>query len=112
MKKAALDQRNPPTDRLVTSDEIGNHVLYAEYVRGFDDVPVLRDAVLMPPPKARPDFRAGARRDERKEARPDPYAVREASTAETEHLYDEYLHPIVVRPKRKKRNGRKKKKKH
>lgn len=108
MKKVAIGRSTPIRDE---RDQLGNYELYAEYLRGFDDVPVLRDAVRVPPPKALPDFRAGARRDERKETRPDPYVERELGKAELERLYDEYLHPVPVRPKAKKRAGKRKKKK-
>jgi hypothetical protein len=56
--------------------------VYEEYVRGFDDVPVLQDAVHTPPRRRPPpDFRRGERRDARTEARPDAYAAREENAA-------------------------------
>ena len=92
-------------------DESGGHALYDEYVRGFDEVPVLRDAVALPPRRVTPDFRKGERPDNRSEARPDPYSAREAKSAETAALYAEYVDPEVGRPKPKKKRKPKSKSK-
>jgi hypothetical protein len=92
-----------------------NHSLYEEYVRGFDEVPVLNDAVSVPPrPPRPPSFVRGERRSLRGEERPDSYSLREAGVAELERLYLEYVAPKPVRrkskkPGTKKSNGRKSK---
>jgi hypothetical protein len=89
------------------------HSLYDEYVRGFDEVPVLDDAVRIPPPVPRPpSFVRGERRSLRSEERADGYSLREASVAEIEQLYGEYIapQPAARTPKKraaKKRSGRK-----
>jgi hypothetical protein len=83
--------------------------VYEEYVRGFDDVPVLQDAVHAPPrPRPAPDFRRGERRDARKEARPDAYIAREQNAAELARHYGEYCGELPAltptkRPKAAKR---------
>jgi hypothetical protein len=64
--------------------------LYEEYVLGLDDLPVLRDAVALPPPPP-PDFRHGERPDLRKERRDDAHAARERRATEREQAYIEYL---------------------
>jgi hypothetical protein len=104
MKNAALTGRTVAAD-----DEPVNNAAYDEYLRGFDDIPVLQDAVRIPPPRSRqPEFRRGERRDARQEQRPDAYSLREATLAEVEFLYREYTQPAPVarRPKRKKRQKR------
>jgi hypothetical protein len=89
-------------------DEPSNHLLYEEYVRGFDELPVLEDAVSIPPRRASPpNFVRGERRSQRKNERPDGYAVREANLAELEHLYGEYLSPKPVKTKHKPSRGKK-----
>jgi hypothetical protein len=80
-----------------------DHELYEEYVRGFDDVPTLLDAVALPPrrvPEA--DFRRGERPDQRKERRLDAQALRAATAAEIEQSYREYEQPEPARAARKK----------
>ena len=73
------------------ADEAAAQAAYEEYVRGFDDIPILQDAVHAPPrPRPQPDFRRGERRDARKAPRPDAYTVREEVLAELERLYAEY----------------------
>lgn len=101
-------------ERAARGEEPSNHALYEEYVRGFDDVPVLEDVVSAPPRRpAQPNFVRGERRNARKQERPDGYTVRKANLAEIETLYDEYLEPTHARPKRnapvaggRKRRGR------
>jgi hypothetical protein len=122
MKNSAFKQALPSEDHVVASnDEPGNNVAYDEYLRGFDEIPVLQDAVRIPPARApQPDFRRGERRDARSELRPDAYAIREANAAALELLYGEYSQPAPVpvpepalattRPKRKKAQKRKSKK--
>ncbi len=114
MKHAALTPAPTSRGRGVSADDApGNYASYEEYVRGFDDVPVLADAVRIPPPRPpQPDFRRGERRDVRQAARPDAYAVREQMLAEIERLYHEYTQPAPVarRAKRKKKQKRKSKK--
>ena len=84
-------------------EEPSNHDCYEEYVRGFDEVPVLDDAVAIPPRRvAPPSFVRGERRTVRKEERPDGYALRAAAQAAIERLYGEYLAPKPVNAKRKK----------
>jgi hypothetical protein len=74
--------------------ELSYESAYDEYVRGFEIVPVLRDAVRMPAqPAPEPDFRLGERPDVRREPRPDPYTLRETKCAELARLYDEYARP-------------------
>ena len=61
-------------------EEPANHDCYEEYVRGFDEVPVLEDAVALPPRRpAPPSFVRGERRSVRQEERPDGYSLREAT---------------------------------
>jgi hypothetical protein len=95
MKSSAL-----PQDRLA-GDEPGNNAAYEEYLRGFDEIPVLVDAVRIPPRRQLPpNFVRGERRDVRHEARPDGYSLREANLAETELLYLEYSRPAPARAAR------------
>jgi hypothetical protein len=63
-------------------------------VRGFDDIPVLRDPVIVPPRRvAPPEFRLGERKDVRRHAREDAEARREANARELEKMYVEYVQP-------------------
>jgi hypothetical protein len=111
MKNAPLTQAATLRGRTVAADdEPVNNTAYDEYLRGFDDIPVLQDAVTIPPPRNRqPEFRRGERRDARQEQRPDAYSLREATLAEIELLYREYTQPAPAArpPKRKKRQKRK-----
>ena len=115
MKNAALTQAPMPGGRAVAADdEPGNNAAYDEYLRGFDDIPVLQDAVRIPPPRLRqPEFRRGERPDARQAQRPDAYSLREGTVAEIEFLYREYTQPAPVArtPKRKKRQKSKSKNK-
>lgn len=105
MKSSALSQSPPNPDHVAESDEPGNNAAYEEYLRGFDDIPVLQDAVRIPPRRPQdPDFRRGERRDVRHESRPDGYAAREASQLELELLYQEYAQParaVITKAKKK-----------
>src|SRR5688500_6431036 len=93
----------------VDGDEPANRSLYEEYVRGFDEIPVLDDAVRIPPRRSLPpNFVRGERPSLRKEERGDGYALREATRAEIETLYREYLAPQTAKPKRKAPRARKK----
>ena len=93
----------------VEGDEPANHALYEEYVRGFDEVPVLNDAVSVPPRRSPPpSFVRGERRSLRKEERDDGYLLREATLAEIESLYGEYLAPEAKKPKRRAPRAKKK----
>ncbi len=111
MKNAALIQAPTVRGRTVAAEgEPGNNAAYDEYLRGFDDIPVLQDAVTIPPPQRhQPEFRRGERRDARQAPRPDAYSLREATVAEIEFLYCEYTQPAPVAraPQRKKRQKRK-----
>ncbi len=111
MKNVAPIKAPTPRGRTAAADdEPGNNAAYGEYLRGFDDIPVLQDAVAIPPPRRpQPEFRRGERRDARQEQRPDAYALREATLAEIEFLYCEYMQPgpVAHPPKRKKRHKRK-----
>ena len=99
------------TRTVATDEEPADNALYEEYLRGLDDVPVLRDAVAFPPRRAsQPNCRHSERRDLRKEARPDGYSLREANLAALDLLYQEYVAPPPARPKRKKRPKKKRKK--
>ena len=106
MKNTALGSAPIPRDRAVApDDEPGNNAVYEEYLRGFDDIPVLQDAVRIPPPtRLPPDFRRGERRDARQEPRADAYSLREAKVAEVACLYNEYAlpAPVALPSKRKK----------
>ena len=94
MKSSALSQPPSIPERVAVSDEPGNNAAYEEYLRGFDDIPVLQDVVRIPPRRPQvPDFRLGERRDVRHESRPDGYAAREASQLVLELLYQEYSQP-------------------
>ncbi len=85
-------------------DEPSNQTSYEEYVRGFDEIPVLDDAVVIPPRRpAQPSFVRGERRSVRKEERPDGYLLRDANLAQLETLYAEYLNPKPVRGKAKRK---------
>jgi hypothetical protein len=103
MSNVQSRQAGPLEDPGAADGELGNQTAYDEYLRGFDRVPVLQDAVsvsVRPPPP--PDFRRGERPDVRMEPRPDSYTAREASLAELERLYDEYSRPSpAARAKRK-----------
>jgi hypothetical protein len=93
----------------VEGDEPANQAHYDEYVRGFDEIPVLDDAVRIPPRRSPPpSFVRGERRSLRKEERDDGYALREANRAEIEALYGEYLAPQAAKPKRKQPRAKKK----
>ena len=99
----------PAGNVTVEGDEPADHSLYEEYVRGFDEIPVLDDAVRIPPRRSLPpSFVHGERRSLRKEERDDGYALREASRAEIEALYCEYLEPNAAKPKRKPARAKKK----
>jgi hypothetical protein len=78
--------------------------LYAEYVRGLDDLPVLDDVVHAPPGAPRPpEFRRGESPAVRNPPRPDCAQLREAIGAELAALYAEYcgVRPIVAPPRAK-----------
>ncbi len=93
MKNTALaPTRAPANPAFDPAGDANGYALYDEYLRGFDDVPVLRDTVALPPPRpVQPDFRHGERRDARKQARPDTQALRDANVSELELLYEEYV---------------------
>ena len=99
-----------PADRsIVENEEPANHASYEEYVRGFDEIPVLDDAVRIPPRRVPPpSFVFGERRSLRKEERIDGYAAREDNLAEIESLYGEYVEPKAGKPKRKQPRVKKK----
>lgn len=98
-----------PASSAVENDEPADHALYVEYVRGFDEIPVLDDAVRIPPRRAQPpSFVFGERRSLRKEERCDGYSLREDNLAELESLYGEYLAPPATKPKRKPARAKKK----
>jgi hypothetical protein len=90
--KSALAQPLPADLRVQADDgSFEQDAAYAEYARGFDDIPVLSDAVHSPPrPPLPPDFRRGERPNVRKETRPDSYTLRETIDAELVSLYAEY----------------------
>jgi hypothetical protein len=89
-------------------DEPADCALYQEYVRGFDAVPVLDDAVIIPPrPPSPPSFVRGERRNLRSQDRPDGYEQREANRTELENLYCEYLDPAPAGRKRKPASAKK-----
>ena len=91
----------------VNGDEPLNQTCYEEYVRGFDEVPVLEDAVVIPPRRpAQPSFVRGERRSVRKQERPDGHTLREAALAEIERLYAEYSSPNPPPAKRKRKQQR------
>lgn len=116
MKSSAVQQPPPTSDRVAAGDEPGNNVVYDEYLRGFDEIPVLQDAVQIPPPRQQPpDFRRGERRDVRHETRPDAYTARETNVAVLELLYDEYsqrapARAVRAKPKKKSTKPRPKRK--
>jgi hypothetical protein len=90
----------PARSLSVEGDEPADHSVYQEYVRGFDEIPVLEDAVRIPPRRSPPpSFVRGERRSLRKEERADGYELREANQAELEALYGEYLAPTTATPK-------------
>ena len=83
--------------------EPADYVLYVEYVRGFDELPVLHDVVRSPPRRTRPpSFVRGERRSLRHEERADGYSLKETAVSDLERCYEEYAAPPRARPKRKK----------
>jgi hypothetical protein len=66
------------------------HGNYEEYVRSLDDVPVLRDVILVPVTNGLGDFRTGERPDIRRHARLDSHSLREQHRAELVQHYAEY----------------------
>ena len=112
MKNVAFDQTLALEDQQVfgANEEPGNDALYEEYLRGFDRVPILRDAVVIPPPRiAPPDFRQGERPDVRRETRLDALSLRESNVAELELVYQEYVQAASRRTTSKKRKRKKRK---
>ena len=109
MKDVALPRALTEHSAAGVNDEPGNEAAYKEYARGFDDVPVLFDAVRIPPRRStEPDFRRGERRDVRKEPRSDGYAARESTLEQLELLYEEYSRPEPPTPSRPTKKKRKK----
>jgi hypothetical protein len=93
----------------LAEQEPDNHLYYEEYVRGFDDIPVLEDAVRIPArPPTPPSFVHGERRSLRKHERSDGYFLRETRASELALQYQEYIAPAAAAPLRKKRRKRKK----
>ena len=93
-------------DRTISSASLdrepGNHASYEEYVRSFDEIPVLEDVVRIPPRRMTPpNFVRGERRNLRQVERPDGYTLRESRLTELEEAYQEYVDPKPVRRKRK-----------
>ena len=102
--------QRPAGSLTIEGDEPADHSLYEEYVRGFDEIPVLEDAVRISPRRSpTPSFVRGERRSLRNEERDDEHALREANRAEIEALYDEYLSPDAATPKRKQPRAKKRK---
>jgi hypothetical protein len=100
----------PAGSLTIESDQPADHSLYEEYVSGFDEIPVLEDAVRIPPRRSpAPSFARGERRSLRNEERDDGHALREANRAEIEALYGEYLSPDAATPKRKQPRPKKRK---
>ena len=66
-------------------------LLYQEYVRSLDAVPVLVDVVREPPRVAIKDFRLGQRRDARKAPRADGTELREQHARDLATQYAEYV---------------------
>jgi hypothetical protein len=92
----------------IDSDGPADSTLYQEYVRGFDEIPVLVDAVIIPPrPPSPPNFVRGERRNLRRQDRLDGYEQREARLAELESLYREYADPQPVGRRRKTASAKK-----
>jgi hypothetical protein len=110
MTRAAAGRR-VQSEHAVAEREPAYHSLYEEYVRGFEDIPVLEDAVRIPSrPPTPPSFVRGERRSLRKEERSDGYLLREAHVAELELHYQEYVAPerATAAPKRRSRRKNKK----
>jgi hypothetical protein len=104
MKKGspALREHRMLQHPFLGGEEPGDRAHYDEYVRGFDEVPILDDAVIIPPRQPTPpSFVRGERRNLRKQQRPDGYSQREANLADIEESYREYLDPQPARGKRK-----------
>jgi hypothetical protein len=103
--------RRPARRVSIESDEPADRAMYEEYVRGFDEVPILDDAVRTPPRSSPPpNFVRGERRSLRKAERADGYSFRQASLAAIEALYDEYLAP-AAEPQAGKTSGSKRRRK-
>lgn len=104
--------RRPARRVSIESDEPADRVMYEEYVRGFDEVPILDDAVRIPPRSSPPpNFVRGERPSLRKAERTDGYSFRQASLAEIEALYGEYLAPQAAEPQSGKTSGGKRRRK-
>jgi hypothetical protein len=92
----AEDRRPPPADvadvpeAAAADADAEEHARYEEYVRGLDEVPVLRDVVHEPPRVVVRDFRLGERPDARRQPREDPYTLREQAAREIDGRYAEY----------------------
>lgn len=104
--------RRPARRVSIESDEPADRMMYDEYVRGFAEVPILDDAVGIPPRSSPPpNFVRGERPSLRKAERTDGYSFREASLGEVEALYDEYLAPQAAEPQASKTSGSKRRRK-
>ena len=80
--------------------------MYLEYVAELAKVPTLDlhdEVVLSPRPALPADFRRGQRPNARKEARDDPYRVREGWASDLEELYTEYAGGAVASSKKRRR---------
>jgi hypothetical protein len=101
MKKGASELAHERTMQRVFlgGEEPADISIYEEYVRGFDEIPILDDAVRIPPrPPTPPSFVRGERRSLRKEERADGYSLREASRTELEELRARRALPGVSAP--------------
>ena len=102
MRKTTSERKG---DGATLDREPADREIYEEYVRGFDEIPVLSDVVRTPPQRVRqPNFVRGERRDLRRAERADGYSAREEGLAEIEDHYREYsaVGPLPARSKRKK----------
>lgn len=82
-----------PTTKHAALAVDGEPALYLEYVDELRKVPTLPlhdEVIVSPRPKLPVDFRQGQRPNARKEARDDPYRLREEQASDHEALYLEY----------------------
>jgi len=101
-----------PTTRRGDLAPGGEPALYLEYVEELGKVPTLTlgdEVVSFPRPSLPADFRQGQRPNARKEARDDPYALREERTGDLDLLYAEYAGggSATTQKKKRKRAGAK-----
>ena len=87
----------------------GGPAPYLEYVDELSKVPTLTlhdEVAVSPRPVLAADFRQGQRPNARKEARDDPYRLREERAGDLEELYAEYASGTADAVKKKRKRAR------